>query len=156
MRDSGDIGKPVLTRGIFDGLEEGFRPFMNSQFTESFPSFATAHFFIFLYSVNNSSGIESFLPTLATDYHDFLFAIFFRMVTDNVDITVIGILFAVEVGMVLAWPELDIMLDEITFVDEMLFHDLLKYIFFVCQCDLPLIDSYISFLTYARMTSRTL
>lgn len=84
------------------------------------------------------------LPTLATDNHDFLFTVFFRMVADNVDVTVTGILVAYEVGMVLAWSELDVMLDEIAFVDEILFHDLLKYIFFVCQRDLPLIDSCLS------------
>ena len=75
------------------------------------------------------------MPTLTADRHDLPSTLDDRMVTDNVNIAVVGILVADEVRMVLTWPELDIVLDEIAFVDEVLFNNLLKYVFFVCQSD---------------------
>ena len=135
MCNSGNIRKLVFTRGIFDGPEKGFRPFGNSQFTECLPSHAPAYFLIIQNSLDFVSRIKSILPTLTADRHDLPSTLDDRMVTDNVNIAVVGILVADEVRMVLTWPELDIVLDEIAFVDEVLFNNLLKYVFFVCQSD---------------------
>lgn len=125
-----DVGEFSCARCIPHGVDQSFGPLGRRKFAKCLPCFPPAPDLVAFNGTGFSGGVEAALPTLATDGDHLVVASQGWMKTQNINITVVGVLVENEVRMIFSRQELDIVLNEVAFVHKLLFDNLFEYVFF--------------------------